>query len=89
MAQLNQVLLRGNLTRDPEKRFLPSGTSVVNFGLAVNRYRKAQDGSRQEETTFVDVEAWGPQAETISKYMIKGRPISGSWQGQRRRILLR
>ena len=66
----------GNLTRDPEMRTTPTGTSVCQFGMAVNRIYNNSNGERQEETTFVDIEAWGRQAETISKYVSKGRPLS-------------
>ena len=65
----------GNLTRDPELRAIPSGTAVCQFSLAVSRIYKNPNGERQEETTFVDVEAWGRQAETISKYVTKGNPL--------------
>lgn len=74
MANFNRVILLGNLTRDPELRVTPKGTSVCQFGLAVNRvYRVGED--TQEETTFVDLEAWGKQAEIISKYVSKGNPL--------------
>ncbi len=75
MPNFNKVLLMGNLTRDPELRATPSGTAVCQFGLAVNRIYNNSNGERQEETTFVDVEAWGRQAETISKYVTKGNPL--------------
>lgn len=76
MASYNKVLLMGNLTRDPELRYLQSGSAVVNFGLAVNRkYRNRNTQEMVEETTFVDIEGWGPQAETFSRYMSKGRPV--------------
>lgn len=75
MANLNKVLLIGNLTRDPELRQTPKGTAVAQFGIAVNRTFRGEDGQSREEVTFVDLEAWGKQAETISKYMTKGRPI--------------
>ena len=75
MASLNKVLLIGNLTRDPEVRMLPSGRPVCNFGIAVNRSFKDAEGNYKDETTFVDVDAWGRQAETLGKYMQKGRPI--------------
>jgi len=65
----------GNLTRDPELRTTPSGTPVCQFGMAVNRIYNNTNGERQEETTFVDIEAWGRQAETISKYVTKGNPL--------------
>jgi single-strand DNA-binding protein len=75
MANLNRVLLIGNLTRDPELRVTPKGTAICQFGLAVNRSFKDESGQTREETTFIDVEAWGRQGETISKYCTKGRPL--------------
>jgi single-strand DNA-binding protein len=76
MANLNKVLLIGRLTRDPETRSLKSGTSVVSFGLAVNRtYTRQESGEKVEETCFLDIEAWGRTGETIARYMKKGRQI--------------
>ncbi|WP_221030214.1 single-stranded DNA-binding protein [Actomonas aquatica] len=75
MANLNRVLLIGNLTRDPELRVTPKGNSICQFGLAVNRSFKDGSGQTREETTFIDVEAWGRQGETISKYCTKGRAL--------------
>jgi len=75
MANFNKVYLIGNLTRDPELRVTPKGTAICQFGLAVNRSFKDESGSTREETTFVDVEAWGRQGETISKYCQRGRPL--------------
>ncbi len=75
MASLNKVFLIGNLTRDPELRYTPQGTAVASFGLASNRRWKSSDGQDKEETLFVDVTAFGRQAEIISEYMSKGRPI--------------
>ena len=75
MASLNKVLLMGNLTRDPELRHTPSGLAVADFGLAVNRQRKGQDGNRIDETTFVDLTAFGRQAEVMCQYLKKGRPV--------------
>lgn len=75
MPNLNQVFLIGNLTRDPESRFTPSGTAVAQFSLAINRSFKAANGEKQEEVVFVDVEAWGKSAEVITKYCAKGRPL--------------
>lgn len=89
----NKVILMGNLTRDPETRQTPSGQSVTNFALAVNRTWKGQDGSTQEQVSFIDCVAWGKTGEIIAQYMQKGRPIlvSGrldqrSWEqdGQKR-----
>ena len=75
MASFNKVILMGNLTRDPELRYTPKGTAVAKLGLAVNRTWRNADGQQQDETTFVDVDAFGKQAETLGQYMQKGRPI--------------
>lgn len=75
MANLNRVLLIGNLTRHPELKVTPKGSSICTFGLAVNRTFKDGSGQQREETTFVDVQAWGRQGEVISKYTEKGRPL--------------
>jgi single-strand DNA-binding protein len=75
MASFNQVILVGNLTRDPELRVTPKGTAICQFGLAVNRQYKDDSGQTREEVTFVDVEAWGKQAELIAKHLTKGRPL--------------
>ena len=74
MANLNKVMLIGNLTRDPEVRYTPKGTAVTDIGLAVNRTFSVE-GDRREETTFVDITLWGRQAEIAGQYMKKGRPI--------------
>jgi len=75
MPNYNKVILMGNLTRDPEVRYTSSGTAIAKLGIAVNRYWSNKDGQKQEETTFVDVDAFGRQAETIGQYLKKGRPI--------------
>jgi single-strand DNA-binding protein len=75
MANYNKVLLIGNLTRDPQLSYTPNQTAVVDFGLAVNRKWTGQDGANREETCFVDCRAFGKQAETIQKYLTKGRPV--------------
>ena len=75
MASYNKVFLMGNLTRDPQVKHLPSQMVVVEFGLAVNRRYKTADGADKEETAFVDCTAFGRQAETISQYCTKGKPI--------------
>ena len=75
MQGFNKVIIAGNLTRDPELRYTPSGTAIAKFGLAVNRRWKDQNGEQKEETTFVDVDAFGKQAELIGQYMKKGRPL--------------
>ncbi|MFA5265200.1 MAG: single-stranded DNA-binding protein [Opitutaceae bacterium] len=74
MAHLNKVFLIGNLTRDPELRVTPKGTPICQFGLAVNRQFKDESGATRDETTFVDIEAWGKQGELVSKYLAKGSP---------------
>ena len=71
----NKVILMGNLTRDPETRQTPNGQSVTNFSLAVNRTWRGQDGSTQEQVSFIDCVAWGKTGEVIAQYMQKGRPI--------------
>src|SRR5580765_4071385 len=76
MASFNKVILMGNLTRDPQVRYTPSGTAVAEIGLAVNRYWfDKQTNSRREETTFVDVTLWGREAEVAGEYLAKGRPV--------------
>ena len=75
MPNFNKVMIMGNLTRDPEQRFLPSNTAVVNIGLAVNRRWRNKEGEQQEETTFVDCEAFGRTAEVMNQYLRKGRPV--------------
>jgi single-strand DNA-binding protein len=76
MPNLNKVMLMGNLTRDPEIKYTPKGTAIAQIGLAVNRVFTLPDsGEKREEVTFVDVEAYGKQAETIGEYCKKGRPI--------------
>jgi len=75
MASFNKVILAGNLTRDPDFRVTPNGQQVCKIGIAVSRRFTTQSGEQREETTFVDVDAWGKQAETISRYFSKGKPI--------------
>jgi single-strand DNA-binding protein len=75
MANLNRVLLIGNLTRDPEVRYTPKGTAVADIGIAVNRVYSGEDGEKKEEVTFVDVTLWGRQAEVAQEYLKKGRPV--------------
>lgn len=70
----NRVTMAGNLTRDPEVKFLPNDKAVAQFGIAINRKFKGPDGSAKEETTFVDVEAWGRTAELVGQYLTKGAP---------------
>jgi single-strand DNA-binding protein len=94
MASFNRVILLGNLTRDPELRYIPSGTAVTEIGLAVNDRRKGANGEWIEETTFVDVTLWGRTAEVATEYLSKGSQVLiegrlklDSWQdkeGQKR-----
>ena len=80
----NKVTLMGNLTRDPETRQTPSGQSVTNFSLAVNRTWKGQDGSQQEAVSYIDCVCWGKAGEIIAQYMQKGRPILVSGRHEHR-----
>lgn len=89
----NQVILMGNLTRDPELRQTPNGQNVCSFSLALNRSYKGSDGNWQEATDYVDVVAWGPLGERVAQYVTKGRPVlvngrlqSRNWEqeGQKR-----
>jgi len=75
MASYNKVILIGNLTRDPELRYTQKGTAIAKIGIAVNRVWRDEAGAQHEEVTFVDVEAFNKQAETLGQYMKKGRPI--------------
>jgi single-strand DNA-binding protein len=75
MASLNKVFLMGNLTRDPQLRFIDNGTPVAEFGLAVNRNWKDQSGASKEEVCFVDITVWGRRAEVVNEYLRKGRPV--------------
>ena len=72
MANLNKVFLMGNLTRNPELRYSPSGTAVTSFGMAMNRTYVTQSGERKEDTCFVRVVVFGKQAETCNQYLSKG-----------------
>jgi single-strand DNA-binding protein len=73
MANFNRVILMGNLTRDPELRYTPSGAPVCNFDLAVNRSYTTQAGERRDEVCFITIVTWGKQAETCAEYLNKGR----------------
>ena len=75
MASVNKVILVGNLTRDPQAKQIPNGGIVAEFGLAMNRKFKGQDGSYREEVCFVDITAFGRQAEVIQKYCTKGKQL--------------
>jgi single-strand DNA-binding protein len=89
MASFNKVMLIGNLTRDPQLRYTLSQTAVVEFGIATNRKWKDQTGQQREEVCFVDCVSFGKPAETLNKYMSKGKSIFlegrltyDSWTGQ-------
>jgi single-strand DNA-binding protein len=75
MPNLNKVFLIGNLTRDPELRYTPSGAAVCTLRLAVNRRYKTRQGDSRDEVLFIDVTVWGKSAETCSQYLSKGRPV--------------
>jgi single-strand DNA-binding protein len=88
-ASLNRVFLMGNLTRDPELRYVPSGTAVANLDLAVNRVYLTQTGEKKQETSFVRIVVWSRRAETCAEYLSKGSPVfvegrlrSRSWETQ-------
>lgn len=88
MASLNKVMLIGNLTRDPELRYIPSGSAVTSFTVAMNRVYKLQTGEKKEEVSFVRVVVWGRLAEVCNDYLKKGHPVfvegrlqSRSWDG--------
>lgn len=97
MANFNKVLMIGNLTRDPELRYTPTGTAVANLRMAVNRRYKDRNGELKEETCFITVVVWDKQAESCNQYLSKGRPIfvegrlqSRSWdtpEGQKRSVV--
>lgn len=76
MASFNKVILLGNVTRDVEVKYIPSGSAVATIGLAVNRsWFDKQSNQRKEEVTFVDVTLWGKTAEIAGEYLAKGRPV--------------
>ena len=88
-ASLNRVFLIGNLTRDPELRYIPSGQAVTTFTLAVNRAYTAGTGERKEETSFIRVVVWARRAEVCNEYLKKGSPVfvegrlqSRTWEAQ-------
>lgn len=88
-ASLNKVLLMGNLTRDPELRYIPSGQPVTSFSIAVNRVYLSQTGEKKEEVSFIRCVVWGKRAEVCNEYLKKGSPVfvegrlqSRSWDAQ-------
>ncbi len=87
MASLNKVLLIGNLTKDPELRYTPQGTAVVNLRLAINRRWKDKTGEQKEDVCYLTIVAWDKQAEVCNQYLRKGAPLfvegriqSRSWE---------
>lgn len=89
MANFNKVLFMGNLTRDPELRYLPNGTAVATFTVASNRVYSLPSGEKKEEATFVRVVVWARRAETCAEFLVKGSSVfvegrlqSRTWQGQ-------
>ena len=89
MPNFNKVMLIGHLTRDPELSFTPNQTAVVDFGMAINRNWTGQDGTKRDETCFVDCRMFGKRAEVVNKYCKKGNPLFvegrltfDSWQAQ-------
>jgi single-strand DNA-binding protein len=74
-ASLNKVLLIGNLTRDPELRYTPSGAAVCSFGVATNRVYTSSDGQKKEEVEFTKIVAWGKLGELCSQLLTKGRKV--------------
>ncbi len=97
MANLNKVFLIGNLTRDPELRYTPSGMAVANLRLAVNSQYKDKQGEVRKETCFVTIVVWNKQAEAASQFLQKGSPVFvegrllyRTWEdtsGQKRNVL--
>ena len=88
-ASFNKVLLMGNLTRDPELRYIPSGTAVASFDLAVNRAYSSQSGEKKTEVSYIRIVTWGRRAEVCGEYLAKGSPVfvegrlrSRSWETQ-------
>ena len=75
MPSFNSVTLMGNLTRDPELKYLPSGTAVAEFGLAVNNKYTSKDGELKEDVCFIDIVTWTKTAENCANYLSKGRPV--------------
>ena len=75
MANYNKIILVGNLTRDPQMRYLPSQMAVTDFGMAVNHKFKTKTGEDREEVLFIDCSAFGKAGEIINKYCQKGKQI--------------
>ena len=89
MANLNKVLLMGNLTRDPELRYAPNGTAVTTFSIAIGRVFSSPTGEKKEDVCYVRIVCWAKLAQICGEYLFKGRPVfvegrlqSRSWQAQ-------
>jgi single-strand DNA-binding protein len=97
MVSLNKVLIIGNLTKDPELRYTPTGTAVATLRMAINSMFKGKDGQQQKDTCFINVIAWGQIAEVCNQYLSKGKPAmiegrlqSRTWtgnDGQKRSVI--
>ena len=74
MPSYNQVILMGNLTKDPDLKYTSGGAAVCNFGLAINRTYTNDDGEKQEDVTFIDIVCWNRLAEAVAEYLHKGSP---------------
>src|SRR4249919_319778 len=74
-ANINRVVLVGNLTRDPEMKHLPSGTALCSLRIAVNTRRKDESGQWTDKPNYFDVSVWGNQGESCAQYLAKGRPV--------------
>ncbi len=88
MLNLNRVSLAGNLTKDPDMRYIPSGTAVATMSMACNRRWKDKEGNKKEDVSYVRVIAWGKMGENCAEYLKKGSPVfvegrmqSRSWEG--------
>ncbi len=86
MASFNRVFLMGNLTRDPELKYIPSGSAVATFSLAINRVYRLQTGEKKEETTFLRIVVWGKMGENCAQYLkkgsaafVEGRVVARNW----------
>ena len=90
-ANINRVVLVGNLTRDPEMKHLPSGTALCSLRIAVNTRRKDESGQWTDKPNYFDVSVWGNQGESCAQYLSKGRPVAidgrlewREWEAHRR-----
>ncbi|MBI5198904.1 MAG: single-stranded DNA-binding protein [Nitrospirae bacterium] len=84
MVSFNKVIMAGNLTKDPEMRYIPSGTPVASFPIAVN-HRYKQGDELKDDVTFIDIVVFGKQAESCSQYLNKGDGVLVEGRLQQRR----